>query len=430
MNPLNLKERNLSNTCNVSQGSFDVNSTLKELFSEEYYKNFIVIYFVGSLLSVVCLFVIITTLLVQKPLRKHPAHLVLCRVFSDLIVSTAHITFYLTHLNADILFKEKISDLQYTCRPFSAAIEFGMISGYTWNLMFGVDLLLAVRRPFKLHGSYLKYYHTTVWTLSLLITILFIAIPKQGWQSYGMSMFFHCWVNAVSLPEYIYTSTLIYFLPTFAIFCVGCLIGIRVAYCLKKVSLFSPDFKEHLAKLSLGMLCVLGAEWLLTLVLWMLNIIITKIFGSHCLYIEDFQIGLIYVYAVIHSCRGCIVLLAWTYSISIRNRRGRKKNDVQKKASTQKKNRGTISKSRSSTSSNQDRISTNNDERSPLVGKIESDEERELSEYMFNSELRRYTVVCINYSILDSATTAQSQVQGLMQGTIQGQVSYSQFEVQ
>ena len=424
MNSFSVEERNSLNTCNASQTWLSKNSTLNDLFRQESYEYFTLIYFVGSLLSIVCLFSIITTLLVQKSLRKHPAHLIVCRVCSDLIVSTAHVIFYLSNYNTDKLFKEKISEIQYTCRPFSAAIEFGMISGYTWNLMFGVDLLLAVRRPFKLHGSYIKYYHATVWTLSLLITAIFIAIPLQDWQPYGMSIFFHCWVNVAVIPNYIITSTLIYFLPTFVIFCIECFIGFRVVYSLRKVSLFSPYFKGHIAKMSLGMLCALGIDWLVTLALWISNTTVTYIFGVHCNGIEGIQVGLTYVYAIIHSSRGCIVLMAWIYSLSGMNLNERKKNGGAKKTST-KKYRGSESKSRSSTSSNQDRVSMNSDERSPLVRDIESSEDSGLIEYMFNSELRRYAVVCINYSILDSANTAQSQVAGLSQGTFQAQVSCS-----
>ena len=70
-------------------------------------------------------------------------------------------------------------------------------------------------------------------------------------------------------------------------------------------------------------------------------------------------------------------------------------------------------KSRTSTSSVQDKTRTNSNEKVPLVNSSEPKSENDtLVEYMFNSELRRFTVVCINYSILDSAKTAQSQIAG------------------
>ena len=424
MNSFSVEEGNPLNYCNISQENFSSNSTLGELFNRDYYGHFALIYFIGSLLSIVSYFAIITTLVIQKSLRKHPAHLVVCRLCSDLIVSTAHVIFYLTNSNPERLFGKKISAIQNTCLPFSAAIEFGMISGFTWNLIFGVDLLLAIRRPFKLHGSYLKYYHSTVWTLSLFITVLFIAIPFQDWTSYGMSMFFHCWVNIVPISSYTITSVLIYFLPTSIVFCLGCGIGIRVIYSLKKVALFSPDFKGHITKMSLGMLCGLGIEWLLTLVLWISNLTLTHIFGTYCSTVETAQVVLSYAYAIIHSNRGCIVLTAWIYSSVVKNRNERKKKSGREsRLSSRIRYRGTESKSRSSTSSNQDRISTNSDEKSPLVKELESDEDSGLVEYMFNSELRRYAVVCINYSILDSANTAQSQISGDSQGTFPQLVS-------
>ncbi|KAI6651750.1 hypothetical protein LOD99_4998 [Oopsacas minuta] len=420
---------------NVSH-KIKLNSTLGDLFNEDSYRYFTLIYFIGSLFSMVSLFATITFLLIDKPLRKHPASLVVGRVFSDLIVSTAHVVFFCRHASYDQLFKEELRVFQYACQPYSAAIEFGMLSGYTWNIIFAVDLLLAVRRPFRLHGSYIKYYHTAVWIPSLVITILFTILPLTEWQPYGMSMFFFCWVNVADLTSYTITSILIYFLPTSVMFCFGLVITIRVLYIMKKVALFSPDFKGNIAKLSLGMLFGLGVEWVVALVIWIIDLILIYVLRNEAeqsfgFYhdgaigaIEYFQVALTYIYSLLHSTRGCIILVAWVYPIYTKNRTARKnKFAMENKVNTRARNRtGEIGRKSRSTSSTQGKTRTGSDERSTLI----NSENEALVEYMFNSELRRLTVVCINYSILDSAKTAQSQIAGDSHGTFQHHITIDQ----
>lgn len=422
MNSNGFKENNSTNPCNFTQ--INSNSTVRDLFNEDTYRYFTIAYFIGSCLSVLSIIVILVSMLVQKSLRKHPAHLVVCRVVSDLIVSLSHVVFFCAHTKPDMLFNTKLTEIQYDCRPYSAAIEFGLLAGYAWNFIFAVDLLLAVRRPFRLHGSYLKYYHTAVWIPSLIITGIFVAIQQGVWQPYGMSMFFHCWVNVADLTTYTITSLLIYFLPTSVMFCIGVGIAIRVLYILKKVAAFSPDFQSNIAKLSIGMVCGIGIEWVVAFALWITDLVIifaldkhnTKSFGFYCIGpIEKAQVALTYIYAIIHSNRGCVVLFAWAYSI-IKNKRNTRKRklELENRLNTRDRFRTIESKkSRTSTSSVQDKTRTNSNEKVPLVNSSEPKSENDtLVEYMFNSELRRFTVVCINYSILDSAKTAQSQIAG------------------
>ena len=417
-----MNSNSFDSTCNFTQ--INTNSTVRDLFNEDTSKYYTLAYFIGSCLSVLSIFVILVSILVKKSLRKHPAHLVVCRVVSDLIVSLSHVIFFCTHAVPARLFNRKLIEIQNECRPYSAAIEFGLLSGYAWNFIFAVDLLLAVRRPFRLHGSYLKYYHTAVWIPSLIITGLFVAITLKEWQPYGMSMFFHCWVNVADLTTYTVTSLLVYFLPTSLMFGIGVGIAIRVLYILKKVAVFSPDFQSNIAKLSLGMLCGIGIEWIVAFTLWITDLSIiysldkknTKSFGFLCIgALEKAQVILTYIYILIHSNRGCIVLIAWTYSVISNRRNARKKKlELENRMNTKFRFKTIDSKkSRTSTSSNQERLSLNSDEKIRLVNSSESKTESDtLNEYMFNSELRRFTVVCINYSILDSAKTAQSQIAG------------------
>ena len=424
---------NPTNQCNFT---LNLNSTVGDLFHEDTAKYFTLTYFIGSCLSLLSIFVILVSILIHKSLRKHPTHLVVCRIVSDLIVSLSHVVFFCRHAVPEQLFNEILFEIQYDCRPYSAAIEFGLLSGYAWNFIFAVDLLLAVRRPFQLHGSYLKYYHAAVWIPSLIITGIFVSVPLKDWQPYGMSMFFHCWVNVADLTTYTVTSLLVYFIPTSVMFCLGVGIAIRVLYILKKVAVFSPDFQSNIAKQSIGMLCGIGIEWIVAFVLWITDLCLVYFLdqqnkvslGFHCNGpIEKARVVLTYIYIIVHSNRGCIVLAAWTYSV-INNRRNarKKKLELENKMNTRIKFRTIDSKkSRTSTSSIQEKLSTNSDERIRLVNNSEAQSESDtLVEYMFNSELRRFTVVCINYSILDSAKTAQSQIAGDSQRQVSSKLLY------
>lgn len=154
-------------------------------------------YFGGALASLFASLFVLFSYAKFPSIRRHPSSLILWRSVLDVVLSVCFILLYLWDGAKD------------NCGPLGFVFQVAVLGSPTFTFMVAVDLLAALRNPFRLPEANLPRYHAFVWSSSLGSAVLLLATGSFDFRT-GMQV---CWIENNGSGRINALNWLLFFLP-------------------------------------------------------------------------------------------------------------------------------------------------------------------------------------------------------------------------
>eukprot|EP01083_Nonionella_stella_P145626 456665_1 len=180
------------------------------------------IYFACANLSIVCSFWVIWSYYRFNAMRRHPAKLLLWRSIFDTAFGISFV----------ILFCLPKGMVVSSCSWLGAIFHFTLMGSQTWYFLMSIDLFCALRNPFADLGAFVKWYHATVFVVSVVSVVVISASDMFGYRE-GLQV---CWIKLQDIDEFsanLY-SWVFFFAPTIVYYFSSLIVSIYAFFKFQK----------------------------------------------------------------------------------------------------------------------------------------------------------------------------------------------------